>query len=43
MAKQLTMALAIDQCGGRVATVSVVQALKGDGKQGDVNMAMSVM
>ena len=37
------MALAIDQRGGRVTAVSLVQVLKGDGERGDANMVMSVM
>ena len=41
--KQLVIVVAIDRCGGRVATISVTQALKGDGERGDANMVMSVM
>ena len=39
----MSLALDINQCGGRVVAISVVQVLKGDGERGDVNMVMSVM
>ena len=37
------MALAIDHYAGRVATIIVMQLLKGDRERGDANMVMSVM
>jgi hypothetical protein len=37
------MALATDQCGGRVITINAAQVLKGDGERGNQNMMMSMM
>jgi hypothetical protein len=37
------MALAINQCGGRVIMISVVPVLKGDGERGGENMVVLVM
>ena len=39
----MSMALAINQYGGRVLAISVMQVLKEDRERGDANMVMPVM